>query len=58
MQINTEQCVTLREKCPYLEFFCFVFSHISVFSPDAKKYKLENLRILTFLRILIDVSFK
>ena len=52
---------SLREKCPYLEFFCSVFSHngaeygeilcislyLSVFSPSAGKYGPDNVRIQT-----------
>ena len=44
----------MREKCPYLEFFWFVFScfrseylYLSVFSPNAGKYGPEKLQIGT-----------
>ena len=45
---------TVREKCPYSEFFWSVFSRIwteygeiSVFSPNAGKYGPEKLQIRT-----------
>ena len=36
--------LTLREKCPYLEFFW------SVFSPNAEKYRPEKLRIQSLFK--------
>ena len=49
--------ISLRQKCPYSGFSCFVFARIwaeygdtpylSVFSPNARKYGPEKLRMLT-----------
>ena len=42
------ESVTLRKKCPYLEFFWSVFSRIwTKFSPNAGKYGPKKLRIRT-----------
>ena len=41
------ECIKLREKCPYSELFWSDFpafgltSYLSVFSPNAEKYRLE-----------------
>ena len=56
MLIN--QLVSLREKCQYSELFWSIFSRIhtpylSVFSPNAGKYRPEKLRI----RILFTKCF-
>ena len=42
--------ISLREKCPYLEFFRFLFS---AFRPNARQYRPEKLRIRTFFTFLL-----
>ena len=42
--------ISLREKCPYLEFFRFLFSALR---PNAGQYRPEKLRIRTFFTFLL-----
>ena len=55
------QYVTMREKCPYLEFFWSVFSRIrtsflSVFSPNVANTDQKNYKYGHFLRIVKHVN--